>query len=162
MDLIRDFRPSDAEAICNIYNYYILQTHHTFETEVINEEEIVDRIKNIQKSYPFIVYENNNEVWAYAYANRWKARRAYDQTVESTIYVKKEKQGKGVGSKLYTELLKRLKRLDIHCVLGGISLPNDSSIYLHEKLGFKKSGVLREVGYKFEKRIDVGYWTLIM
>ena len=68
--------------------------------------------------------------------------------------------GQGLGKILYKDLLKRLKELDIHVVLGGITLPNPVSVALHEKLGFKKVAHFKEVGYKFGRWLDVGFWQL--
>jgi len=158
--MIRNFQEGDENGLCEIYNHYIENTHHTFETKPRSIHEMAENIHVIINSYPFLVYESDGEILAYAYANKWKERRAYDHTVESSIYIKPGKQGKGIGTKLYSKLIKELKKMDLHCILGGISLPNHASISLHEKLGFKKSGILKEVGFKFGKWIDVGYWTL--
>ncbi len=158
--MIRAFQKGDEIAICSIYNYFVENTHHTFETRSIDVKEMLNRISIILIDYPFLVVENEGEIIAYAYATRWKSRQAYDRTVESTIYIKQGLQGSGLGTVLYSELIKQLKQLNIHCVLGGIALPNPSSISLHKKLGFKNSGVLKEVGYKFSNWIDVDYWAL--
>lgn len=158
--MIRDYKEGDSKAIVEIYNFYIRTSHHTFETEEIKEDEMRKRIKNITESFPFLVYEEKGSILGYAYATRWKIRQAYDQTVESSVYLKNGSYGKGIGTILYKELIAKLRELNIHIVLAGISLPNDASISLHEKLAYQKSGVLREVGYKFGKWIDVGYWQL--
>lgn len=121
-----------------------------------------NRIKTITEHYPFLVCEMDHEIVAYAYAARWKVRQAYDFTVESSIYLKVGFEGKRIGSKLYPVLIEELKKLKIHSVLGGISLPNEASIALHEKLGFKKAGVLKEVGFKFGRWIDVAYLELLL
>ena len=121
-----------------------------------------NRIRTITEHYPFLVYEIDNEIVAYAYAARWKVRQAYDYTVESSIYLKVGFEGKKIGSKLYPVLIEELKKLKIHSVLGGISVPNEASIALHEKLGFKKAGVLKEVGFKFGRWIDVAYLELLL
>ena len=121
-----------------------------------------NRIESITAHYPFLVYEIDNEIVAYAYAARWKVRQAYDYTVESSIYLKVGFEGKKIGSKLYPVLIEELKKRKIHSVLGGISLPNEASIALHEKLGFKKAGVLKEVGFKFGSWIDVAYLELLL
>lgn len=158
--MIREFKGGDEYQIADIYNHYVLNTHHTFETEMISAQEMLSRILETKQHYPFIVFEKEGQILAYAYASRWKQRQAYDRTVESSIYVRPNQHGKGIGSLLYTSLLDALKKGKIHCVLAGISLPNDISIYLHEKLGFKKQGVLKEVGYKFDRWIDVEYLNL--
>jgi phosphinothricin acetyltransferase len=69
--------------------------------------------------------------------------------------------GKGLGTQLYLELLKELKDRSLHTVMGGIALPNDASVALHEKLGFSKVAQFRQVGHKFGNWIDVGYWQLL-
>lgn len=158
--MLRHYKKKDCQGVLEIYNYYILNTHHTFETEALIEDEMADRIHTIAKDYPFIVYEDEGKILGYAYASRWKARQAYDQTVESSVYIKNDSLGKGLGTILCSALIEELKKMPIHCVLAGISLPNPVSISLHEKLGFKKSGILREVGFKFNSWIDVGYWQL--
>ena len=160
--MIREYQEKDCKDIASIYNFYIENTHHTFETKSISDEEMKERIKGISRIYPFLVYEEDKKILGYAYASRWKVRQAYDHTVESSVYLKKASFGKGIGTKLSLALIDELRKTDIHCVLAGISLPNPASISLHEKLGYKKSGVLREVGYKFEKWIDVGYWQLTL
>lgn len=160
--MIRDFRSADTSQICTIYNHYIVHTHHTFETEKISDDEMLTRISAIQSSYPYLVYEEDGIIMAYAFATRWKLRQAYEHTAESSIYLDPNYKGKGIGTKLYSHLIHELKQSDLHSILAGISLPNDASITLHEKLGFKKSGVLKEVGYKFGEWIDVGYWNLLI
>jgi len=160
--MIRRVRHRDYEAIREIYNYYILNSISTFELEPVSIDEVTKRISLVTQKYPWIVYEENNTIIGYAYANDWKTRKAYRYTVESTVYLKNGNSGKGIGSALYTFLLKELKQIGIHAVIGGISLPNDASISLHEKLGFKKIARFKEVGYKFNKWIDVGYWELII
>jgi len=160
--MIRNVSLDDARAICNIYNYYILNSISTFELQPVSVEEIVKRIKRVKVKYPWIVYENDSEILGYAYADEWKTRKAYAHTVESTVYLKDGESGRGIGNKLYKFLLDELKKLDIHAVIGGISLPNDASIKLHEKLGFEKIARFKEVGNKFNKWIDVGYWQLII
>ena len=111
---------------------------------------------------PWLVLEDEKQVVGYAYATQWKPRGAYRRTVETTVYIHQSFQGKGYGKLLYLELIEALKAQEYHALLGGISLPNEGSIVLHEKVGFKKAGQLREVGFKFDRWIDVGYWELIL
>jgi phosphinothricin acetyltransferase len=111
---------------------------------------------------PWLVYESENQVKGYAYATQWKTRVAYSRTVESTVYMAPNEFGNGIGTKLYQELLNKLMALGYHSILGGIALPNDASIALHEKLGFVKVGQLKEVGFKFNEWIDVGYWEYLV
>ncbi|MFY0644833.1 MAG: N-acetyltransferase [Bacteroidia bacterium] len=157
---IRKANAADAAQIAEIYNHYISNTIITFELEEIDSEEMNSRIQSIQKKYPFIVLEQDDQILAYAYASQWKERKAYQYTCESSIYVKREFLGHGYGFSLYKSLIDSLEKSHYRRVLGGIALPNDASIALHEKLGFTHSGTLTNVGFKFEKWVDVGYWQL--
>ena len=159
--IIRNAKPEDAGQICEIYNYYILHTIITFEEEPLSIADMRGRIEQITLKYPWIVYENHGEISGYAYAGEWKSRCAYKHSVESTVYLKKGEENLGIGSLLYAELIKKLSAMNIHAVIGGIALPNAASVALHEKFGFEKIGQFREVGYKFDQWIDVGYWELI-
>ena len=159
--MIRDVKKSDSAAIAAIYNHYIKNTIITFEEEEITPDEISGRIENVlSESLPWLVAEDKGNVIGYAYATKWRIRSAYRFSVESTVYLAAASTGKGIGSMLYNALLSKLKNKGIHAVMGGIALPNPSSIALHEKFGFKKVAHFIEVGIKFEKWIDVGYWQL--
>ncbi len=159
---IRTATAKDAAAVAEIYNHYINNTVITFETDSIDQNEMSARITTVLQNYPFLVLELDQTVIAYAYADRWKGRKAYDQTCESSIYVAPKHLGQSYGKLLYTALIQRLKTYPIKRVLGGIALPNKASIGLHEKLGYEFQGTLREVGFKFGKWIDVGYWQLFL
>lgn len=158
---IRRVKLSDAAQIAEIYNFYVLNTHHTFETEPVSFVEMQKRVGEIGENYSYLVGEENNEILAYAYAAQYKSRCAYRSSVEISIYVKNETKGKGLGTKLYEKLFEELSKTDVHAIIAGIALPNDASIRLHEKFGFEKVAHFREVGFKFYKWIDVGYWELI-
>lgn len=160
--MIRNVEPQDISEICNIYNHYIAHTTITFEEEPISVEEIQKRINEVTLAYPWLVYEENGTVVGYAYASRWKPRAAYKHSVELSIYLANDKLGKGFGRKLYQALLDELKKKDVHALIGGMSLPNEPSRKLHESLGFLKIAEFKEVGYKFQQWIDVGYWELIL
>lgn len=158
--LLRAATLSDAEAILRIYSYYCDSTVITFELETPGLEEFRTRMKTVMAKYPYLVAEKNGEVVGYAYAGTFKERLAYRWTVESTVYLKHGETGAGLGTLLYTELLKQLKAQNILNVLGVITLPNDASTRLHERLGFKKAGVLPQSGFKFNAWHDVGIWQL--
>lgn len=158
--MIRQVNIEDADKIAEIYNYYINSTIVTFEEQMVDAEEMKKRILGVIQKFPWIVYENNGQIIGYAYAIIWKNRSAYKHSVESTVYLNPKITGNGIGSKLYYELIKQLKDLGVHVVIGGISLPNLVSVALHEKFGFKKVAHFKEVGYKFNKWVDVGYWQL--
>ena len=160
--MIRTVSQKDAKEICEIYNQYVLNTIVTFEEESVQPEDMLQRIDGITQKLPWIIYEENNHIIGYAYASEWKSRCAYKHSVESTVYLKNGASGKGIGSMLYRNLLNQLRSKNIHAVIGGIALPNESSVALHEKFGFEKIGQFKEVGYKFDQWIDVGYWELML
>lgn len=158
--IIRSVELADAPQITEIYNYYIKNTHHTFEFEPLNLEETEFRIKKITDVYPYVVAEENGEILGYAHAARFKLRQAYEHTSEVLIYVKNDAKKRGVGTSLYLELFDRLEKTNIHVMIAGIALPNDSSVKFHEGLGFTKAAHFKEIGYKLGRWFDVGYWQL--
>lgn len=160
--MIRSANNADTQAIADIYNYFVLNTVVTFEEEPVSNDEMAQRIWEVQKSYVWLLYELNGRVVGYAYAGKWKARSAYRHTVESSIYLDPSYTGKGIGKQLYEALIDALLTLDVHAVIGGAALPNEASVRLHESLGFKKIGQFEEVGLKFGKWVDVVYWELML
>ncbi len=162
--MIRSVKDSDAEVISRIYNHYILETIITFEEAVVTAGDISERIKEVCEvfSLPWLVLEENNQVVGYAYATKWKGRCAYRHSVETTVYLDPAAKSKGYGSQLYAALIAKLRERSIHAAIGGIALPNEQSVGLHEKFGFEKVAHFKEVGWKFKTWIDVGYWELIL
>lgn len=156
--MIRPVELTDAESICEIYNHYVLNSTITFEENKVTVEELKSRIQDIVVNLPYIVYEIDGKVLGYAYATKWKARSAYRFSVELTVYVGKNSKGQGIGTALYDHLIKDLTSRNIHSLISGIALPNDASVALHEKLGFVKVAHFKEVGYKLNTWVDVGYW----
>lgn len=160
---IRPVEPEDAARIAEIYNHYIVDTIVTFELDPVAPEEIGRRIREITPDYPYLVVEDNTgKVDGYAYASRFREREAYRHTAEVTIYLDKDRTSAGIGSPLFAELLVRLRKTDTVALIGAIALPNEPSVRLHEKFGFRKVAHLEKVGYKFGKWIDVGYWQLLI
>ncbi|MEN8006358.1 MAG: N-acetyltransferase family protein [Candidatus Krumholzibacteriota bacterium] len=159
--MIREPRPQDVEAICRIYNHYVAHTAVTFGTDPVPESEMIALIEAASAKFPWVVWEEEGRVWGYAVASEWKSRCAYRYSVETTIYLDPGAAGRGVGTRLYGDLLDRVNAAGHHSALGGIALPNPASVALHEKLGFVKVGHLKEVGWKFDRWVDVGYWQKI-
>lgn len=159
--MIRNIKPSDAPAICDIYNHYVENSIISFEEEAVTFKEMQNRIKELIKTYPWLVSEENGKVVGYAYANIWKTRCAYRNTLETTVYTDKEAR-KGTGTQLYQALFNALDKEQCHSLIAVIALPNNASVNFHEKMGFEKAGHFKEVGYKLGKRIDVGYWQKML
>jgi len=161
--MLRAATTADATAIAEIYNHYVVNTIITFEEEAVPATEMAARITEVLGlNLPWFVWEENGRVLGYAYAGKWKSRCAYRYSVESSIYLAKEATGRGLGTKLYVALIDALRTKGIHSIIGGIALPNPASVGISEKLGFQKIGQFKEVGWKFEQWIDVGYWELIL
>lgn len=158
--MVRSVATQDIPRICEIYNHYIENTCITFETETISNDEMEKRIEVVISIFPLLVYVEEDIVQGYAYATKWKGRPAYKYSAESSIYIAAETKRRGFGTQLYKDLLNELKHLGIHTVMGGIALPNEASIALHEKLGFMKVAHFKEIGFKHSHWIDVGYWQL--
>ncbi|MDU1889683.1 MAG: GNAT family N-acetyltransferase [Dysgonomonas sp.] len=161
--MIRDVTLADAKRIADIYNYYIKETVITFEYDEIDESEMQSRILKIQKKgFPFFIYEADNKIIGYAYLSNWRERIAYDITLETSVYLDNKYTGNGIGSILYQELINRAQKINIHSLIGVVSLPNDQSIKLHQKFNFKLVGNFKESGIKFDRLIDVEFWQLIL
>jgi L-amino acid N-acyltransferase YncA len=160
--MIRPARITDSQALADIYNQYIASSAVTFEEVVITAKMMGERIQKTSKLFPWLVFEVQGELLGYASATEWKSRSAYRYTAESTAYVKIGHEGKGIGSALYGRLIAELKGSDVHAVVAGITLPNEPSIILHEKMGFEKVAHFKETGYKFGEWRDVGYWELLL
>jgi phosphinothricin acetyltransferase len=121
-----------------------------------------NRIVEVTSLLPWFVYQVDKKIIGFALADRWKTKTAYRYAVESTIYLSPGETGRGIGSKLYEKLMVDLKTRETHCAIGVITIPNPASVALHEKMGFEKVAHFKEVGWKFNQWIDVGYWELII
>jgi phosphinothricin acetyltransferase len=158
---IRKVNLADAAQIAEIYNYYILNTHHTFETEALSVEEMEKRIVETSEDYPYLIAEFDGVIQGYVYAAQFKLRQAYKHSVEVSIYVRNQAKQRGIGSELYEKLFEELAETDVHALMAGISLPNEASVRFHEKLGYEKVAHFREVGYKLGRWVDVGFWEML-
>ena len=160
--MIRSATVNDAKVICDIYNHYVQNTIITFEENPVSIKEMQNRLKDGTKSLPWLVSEEHENVIGFAYASKWKSRYAYRFSVESAIYLASHLIGRGIGSQLFDVLISDLRSRSLHSIISGIALPNPASIALHEKMGFEKVAHFKEVGWKFDQWIDVGYWGLII
>lgn len=160
---IKAAAPSDAAAIAAIYNHYVLHSIATFEEEPLADEQMQTRIEaTFQNQLPYLVAISGEEIVGYAYASKWNGRCAYKFSVEVTVYLVHDRGGAGLGTMLYEALFEQLRQRGYHVAIAGISLPNSSSVALHEKFGMKKVAHFAEVGHKFGDWIDVGYWQVIL
>jgi phosphinothricin acetyltransferase len=160
---IRPAVEADAAALARIYDPYVRATTVTFEAEPVAPEEMASRLRGVLSGgLPWLVAEQDGQVVGYAYASPWKSRAAYRFAVEVTVYLAPGFTRRGWGRRLYEELFARLRERGVHGVVGGIALPNDASVALHERLGMVKVAHFREIGFKLGRWIDVGYWQRIL
>ncbi|MCA9767380.1 MAG: N-acetyltransferase [Gemmatimonadetes bacterium] len=161
--VIRPAGEGDLPALVAIYNHYIRTSIATFvEQEVMADAFALSMTAVRDADLPWLVAADGPAILGYAYAAPWKARSAYRFSVETSVYLAPGYEGLGIGSMLYAALLDRLRARGIHAVVGGISLPNPASVALHERFGFAPVARFREVGFKFGRWIDVGYWQLLL
>lgn len=155
---IRIAIPYDAREILDIYAPYILETANTFEYEVPTLASFTRRIEQTLVKYPYLVAEQNGQIVGYAYAGPLHARAAYDWAVETSIYVKMDMKGRGIGKKLYAALEETLRKQHIVCVNACIAYPDQKtdayltkdSVAFHEHLGYKMVGEFHQCAYKFD------------
>ena len=155
--VIRPATPDDAPAVAHVYAPYVTSTAISFEEEAPPPHEIAERIS---ASHVWLVAEIDTEVVGYAYAARFHPRPAYRWSVEVSVYLADSARGRGVGRRLLTSLLERLRAAGFANAFAGTTLPNDASVGLFESFGFVPIGVQRKVGYKLGAWHDVGWWQL--
>lgn len=155
-------KTEDAEELLSIYAPYVLNTAISFEYEVPSLSEFQDRIRNVTSDLPYIKAVEAGEILGYAYAGKFKERKAYDWSVEVTVYVRKDSRRAGVGKLLYHALEASLKRMGVLNMNACIAIPksedehlNNDSYYFHEKMGFKLVGTFHNSGYKFDTWYDM-------
>lgn len=150
----------DSAACVAIYAPHVESGATSFEEEPPDAAGFAKRIADTAATYPWLVAELDGEVVGYAYACPHRYRPAYRWAVEVSVYIKAEEQGRGHGRALYSELAARLRRQRFQVACAGITLPNEASVALHERLGFSLVGVYRRIGWKDGAWRDVGWWQL--
>ncbi|MBX3386552.1 MAG: N-acetyltransferase [Phycisphaeraceae bacterium] len=165
---VRTFSESDIGPACRITNHYIEQTSVHFGAVPMTEDEFARMWIESRSAYPWLAAEvaglhgGEASVVGYAKAGVWRARAAYARTSEVSIYLDPGARGQGIGRALYVELLDRLRSAGFHTAVAGATLPNEASARLHHAMGFEFVGVFREVGRKFDRWHDVGWWQKIL
>jgi L-amino acid N-acyltransferase YncA len=162
LPVIRLAEDDDAEALLAIYSPIVRDTPISFELVPPSAAELRARVRAILERTPWLVCTAAGELWGYAYAGPFRARPAYQWTVEVTLYVAEEHRRKGVARALYTALLAALRLLGYRMVYAGIALPNPASVRTHEALGFAPVGVFKAAGYKLGRWHDVGFWQFAL
>jgi len=150
----------DGKQVLEIYSNYVINTATSFETDVPSEQEMQSRIASCLQKYPWIVCVINERIAGYVYASKHREREAYQWSCESSVYVDDDFQGRGIGKKLYQLLFQILKLQGFRNLYAGITMPNEASINLHEKCGFKHFATYENIGYKLGKWHTVKWWKL--
>jgi len=155
--VIRDATEEDMAQVQAIYAFYVTRTACSFEETPPTVEEMARRRAEIVKrGMPYLVAEDRGEVVGYTYAGPWRPRSAYRYTLEDSIYVAPFVQGRGIGRALLGSLIERCTEMGYRRMIAVIGdSANQSSIALHRALGFRQEGVLRGVGLKFGRWVDV-------
>lgn len=158
--LVRPAEERDLERLTAIYNHYVIETAITFDTEpftVAQRREWFGHYATTGR-HRLLVAEQNGTVLGYASTSKFHPRSAYDTTVEVTALCASEAVGRGIGQRLYQSLFEAIAGEDIHVAMALITLPNRGSVDLHERFGFRRAMVIREVGRKFGRFWDVAWY----
>jgi phosphinothricin acetyltransferase len=155
--VIRTANPGDLSQVIDIYNHYVEQSHATFDVAPFSVGEKVPWFSQFTESGPhqMLVADDGESIHGWCTSTPFGSRPGYDVSVETTVYVRPDQVSNGIGRQLYEALLPRLQSTGLHGAYAAVALPNDASTKLHERMGYRKVGEYREVGYKFDR-----YWTV--
>lgn len=179
--LPRPVQPADFPAIAELTNHYILRTSIHFGYEPVTADELRGAWEKSRERYPYLVLDADaamathpksvasdpgpdgppvSHIAGYAKAGVWRDRAAYSWVAELGVYVHPAFHRLGVGKTLYRTIIDLARLQGFHTLIGGITLPNDASVRLHESVGFTPVGTYRRVGWKFDRWHDAGFWEL--
>ncbi len=152
---VRPASEADVPAILDIYNDAIVNSTATFDLGPQTLDEKLTWFRDTRHPYFILVAEADTEIVGWACLRQFRTKAAYRFTGENSVYIRGDRLKQGVGTLLAQRLVEVSRANGFHSIIAGISLPNPGSVRLHESLGFEAVGVEREVGYKFERWVDV-------
>ena len=157
---VRAATEQDLGQLNDIYNRYVVETHFTFDIEPMTTEGRHEWFGHYGSTgrYRVVVGVSDGSVIGYACSSRYRPKPGYETSVETSIYLAPDAVGRGIGTRLYEDLFKSLQGEDVHRAYAGIALPNQASIALHERFGFKRVAHFTEQGRKFDRYWDVGWY----
>ena len=157
---VREGADADLEAINEIYNHYVLESHYTFDDDPLSMDTRREWFTHYATTgrHRLFVALDGQRVAGYASSSRFRPKPGYLTSIETSIYLAPDATGKGAGTRLYETLFKSLEKEDLHRAYAGIALPNPESIALHEKFGFKRVALYTEQGRKFGRYWDVAWY----
>lgn len=161
MPTVRAARLADLAALTDIYNHYILHTPITFDLKpysVDTRRAWFDEHAETGRHRLLVAVESDDSIVGYATTSRWRPKAAYDTTVESSVYCRHDARGRGIGRLLYGSLFAAIAGEDVHMIVAGATMPNEASVALHERTGFRRVGLFTAVGRKFDQFWDVAWF----
>ena len=158
--VVRPATEADLARINEIYNHYVLTSPATFDIEPTTAEQRADWFARFATNgrHRLFVAEELGTVLGYADSHQFRVKKAYDTTVETTVYCAPDATGRGIGRLLYEALFDALRGEELQMAIAGITLPNAGSVALHERFGFSLVGVMHDVGWKFDRYWDVAWY----
>jgi phosphinothricin acetyltransferase len=158
---VRAATMDDLDAITEIYNEAIRETTATFDTEPKSKAEQARWFNDHGDKYPILAAQYNDHLIGWSALSRWSDRCAYSDTAEISLYIQKDHQGKGFGKKLLHATINKGRTTGLHSLIARITEGNEISARLFRSAGFSEIGVMKEVGRKFGKLLDVYLMQLI-
>jgi len=160
--LIRPASPGDLQSIDEIYNWYIPRSTCTYQEEIEPFENRERWFEHHGPNHPVTVAVRDAEIVGWGSLSEFRDRAAYRHTVEDSVYVRHDMHGQGIGSALLTDLIDRARAIGHHTMIAGADAEQTASIELHRKFGFETVAHMKEVGYKFERWLDVIFMQLML
>ena len=154
---IRTAIEADLDAIREIYNHYVRTSTCTFQLDPDTEVERLAWFRGRTERHPVVVAVEGTAVIAWGSLSPWRSRCAYAHSVEASVYVRHDRHRRGLGKAILRELVDRAEELGHRVVIGGACTEHPASIGLQESVGFQHVGLFRQVGYKFDRWLDVAY-----
>lgn len=154
---IRHGEERDLEQLNELYNHYVRETAITFDLEEITMDARREWFASFGGRYLLMVAVEDGSVVGYAHSKQFRPKQAYATSVETTVYLRHDRHGRGMGTALYKALFEELDGLDVHRALAGITVPNAASFALHDRFGFKQVAYFTEQGRKFGRYWDVAW-----
>jgi phosphinothricin acetyltransferase len=160
MPVVRPAVESDLPALTEIYNHYVLNTPNTFDTLAVTVEQRRPWFEDHapRGRHRLVVAELDGGVVGYASTSRFRPKAGYDTTVESSVYVRADSVGRGIGTLMYRTLFESIAGEDIRQIVAGVTQPNAASVALHTRAGFQRIGVFAGIGRKFDRYWDVAWF----
>ncbi len=145
-----------------IYNYYVRNTTISFHTEELDLDQIKSSVMNKDTRYKTYVIFEDNQMMGYVLITQYKSKQAYDICGEVTIYLKPDILGKGLGKQALRFIEKVAKEQGFHTLIATICMENTRSKSLFERNGYEQCALFKEIGYKFDRKLDIGSYQKIL